>query len=374
VQRHSRREFLGAAGAAAAAAASSLRAAEAPKGWTAQKARHWSALPDGRVICELCPNGCRIDDGGRGDCRVRENRKGELQTLVHSRACSLHVDPIEKKPMFHYMPGSVALSVATPGCNFTCRFCQNWQISQFPPERVECTHVTPDDLVKAAKAQGAPTIAYTYSEPVVFYEYMYDTAKAGRKAGVGSVMISNGFIEKQPLSELCEHLTGVKVDLKAFTEDFYRKTCSGRLQPVLDSLQTLRKLGMWTEIVVLLVPTLNDSEDETRQMCKWVVENLGPDVPMHFSRFHPTYMLKELPPTPVETVVRAREIASAEGVHFAYVGNVSPHKYENTYCPGCGRVLIRRIGYVVRENALADGRCPDCQTAIPGVWKNPASS
>jgi pyruvate formate lyase activating enzyme len=283
----------------------------------------------------------------------------------------VHNDPIEKKPLFHYLPGTNALSIATAGCNFECKFCQNWQIAQFRPEQVESTTVTPEQVVKMAKDQGSPTIAYTYSEPVVFYEYMYDTARLGRYQGIGSVMISNGYIKEEPLVELCKYLTAVKIDLKAFTERFYRETCSGELKPVLDTLEKLKKIGIWYEIVVLIVPTLNDSEKEIREMSEWIKKRLGCDVPVHFTRFHPMYKIKNLPPTPVKTLERARKIAQELGLHYVYIGNVPGHEGENTYCPNCKKMVIRRTGFLIIENRLKAGKCSFCNYPIPGVWEMP---
>ncbi|KPL02332.1 MAG: hypothetical protein AMK75_02950 [Planctomycetes bacterium SM23_65] len=320
------------------------------------------------VRCELCPHGCPVPDGGRGICGVRENRGGVYHTLVYDRICSFNIDPIEKKPFYHYLPGTGAVSVATAGCNFSCKFCQNWSISQARPEKVRHQRLTTRQLVDTAVQRRVPTIAYTYNEPVIFYEYMHDTAKLGRTRNVGSVMVSNGFICEKPMRELVKHLTGVKVDLKAFTEKFYRETCGGALQPVLDNLKVVHSTGIHLEIVVLLIPTLNDGAEEIKKMCGWIVKNLGPDVPVHFSRFHPTYQMKNLPRTPVQTVATAREIATGEGVHYAYVGNVAFHPYGHTYCPNCKTRLIERTGYRIGENLVKDGKCPKCQTKIPGVW------
>ncbi len=335
-------------------------------------ARHpamfWEKLPEKQIKCLLCPRECQISDVERGYCGVRENRGGEYQTLVYGAVCSANVDPIEKKPLFHYLPGTPAFSIATVGCNIECKFCQNWQISQFRPEQVNSTLIEPERLVAACKARRAPTIAYTYSEPVIFYEYMHDAAALAREAGIGSVMISNGYIQEKPLRQLCRHLTGVKIDFKAFSEKFYKETCAGELAPVLATLEILKDIGIWFELVILVVPTLNDSPDEIRGMSEWVVKHLGPDVPMHFTRFHPTYRITNLPKTPVSTLDRSRKIAIDAGVHYVYVGNVPMHPGENTYCHNCKNELIRRVGFRISANRIADGKCPKCATAIPGVW------
>ena len=294
--------------------------------------------------------------------------EGAYYTLVHSRVCALNVDPIEKKPMFHFLPGTKAYSLATAGCNVECKFCQNWQISQYRPEQVESIKLTPEDVVKDAKTSGSKTIAYTYSEPVVFYEYMFDTARLGNDHGLKSVMISNGYIQEKPLMELCQYLSAVKIDLKSFTEKFYQETCTGELKPVLNTLTTLKKVGIWFEIVMLVIPTLNDSEKEFREMCAWIKENLGPDVPIHFTRFHPTYKIKNLPPTPVKTLEMARKVALDTGLHFPYVGNVPGHDGENTYCPHCKNIVIRRAGFSILENHLKGNKCKDCDQPIPGIW------
>jgi len=338
------------------------------KGLARHDAMFWEALEGNRVKCVLCPRECEVADVERGYCGVRENRGGKYQTLVYGALCSANIDPIEKKPLFHYLPGTSAFSIATAGCNIECKFCQNWQISQFRPEQVESVLMEPERLITFCQARHAPTIAYTYSEPVISYEYVHDTAALARQQGIGSVMISNGYIQEKPLRELCRRLTAVKVDLKAFTEKFYEETCAGKLKPVLATLETLKDVGIWFELVILLIPTLNDSPDEIKQMSDWVVQHLGPDVPMHFTRFHPTYRINNLPSTPVSTLEHARQIALDAGVHYVYAGNVPMHPGENTYCHNCKKELIRRTGFRVEQNRIREGKCPDCAAAIPGVW------
>jgi pyruvate formate lyase activating enzyme len=338
------------------------------KGLARHAAMHWETLPENKVKCLLCPRACEVADVERGYCGVRENQGGSYQTRGSGSVCSANLDPIEKKPLFHYQPATEAFSIATAGCNIECKFCQNWQISQFRPEQVESTLVPPEKLVAACKARSCPTIAYTYSEPVVFYEYMHDTAALARKQGIGSVMISNGYIQEKPLRELCKVLTGIKIDFKAFSETFYAEQCAARLEPVLRTLETLKDIGIWFELVILIIPTLNDSPDEIRQMARWVVEHLGPDVPMHFTRFHPTYRVTNLSATPVDTLDRCRTFAMEAGVHYVYAGNVPMHPGENTFCHQCKKELIRRVGFRVAANHIRDGRCPSCRTAIPGVW------
>ncbi len=334
-----------------------------------KEARYYEKLPNRKIKCVLCPRECIIDDQETGYCGVRENRGGTYYTLVHSRVCSANVDPIEKKPLFHFLPGSLAFSIATAGCNVECKFCQNWQISQVRPEQIQNMDLPPEQVVQYARQTNSLSIAYTYSEPVIFTEYMYDCAAAGRNSGVRSVMISNGYIQKQPMTDLCSVLHAVKIDLKAFTESFYEKLVAGKLQPVLDTLVLLKSLGMWTEIVYLVVPTHNDSPEELKALCKWIVSELGPDTPLHFSRFYPQYRLKNLPPTPISTLNVARSIALDAGIHYCYIGNIPGHEGEHTYCPSCHQTLIKRIGFKILENKLVHGTCPSCHTSIPGIWE-----
>lgn len=333
-----------------------------------REAMHYKPLGEGLIQCQLCPRGCVLSEGLRGRCGVRQHLNKKLYTVVFGRPCTYHNDPIEKKPLFHFLPGTNAFSIATAGCNIECKFCQNWQISQARPEDVASMKMPPEKVVELAIKEGSSTIAYTYTEPVIFYEYMYETAKLGKSRGLRSVMITNGFIREKPMRELCKHLTAVKVDLKAFTEKFYRDICDGTLKPVLDTLVLLKKEGIWSEIVILIVPTLNDGEREITELCGWVMEKLGPDVPVHFSRYHPTYKIKNIPPTPVATLDKAREIAVKQGIKFAYVGNVPGHPWENTYCPKCGKMIIKRVIYHTDPSGLKNGRCKYCSCPIPGVW------
>jgi pyruvate formate lyase activating enzyme len=334
----------------------------------ALEASWYRKLADRKVECQLCPQACTVADAERGTCGVRENRAGTYVTLVHGLACSLHVDPIEKKPLFHVLPGEQAFSYATAGCNVECKFCQNWEISQFRPEQVRAYYLPPDALAAAARRSGAKLTAATYSEPVVFWEYVRDAARAARKVGLRPTVVSNGYIQEQPLRDVLPLLDAVKVDLKSFRDRFYIEQIRGKLEPVLKALEIVRGSGVWLEIVVLLIPTLNDSESEVRDLARWVKENLGTEVPLHFTRFHPTYRLTNLPPTPVATLERAWAVAREVGLHYVYLGNVPGHPAENTVCPGCGEVLIRRIGFRIRENNLSEGRCHRCRRVIPGVW------
>lgn len=326
------------------------------------------------VRCNLCPHHCMIADGERGTCRVRENQGGRLYSMVYGNPCAVHVDPIEKKPFFHFLPGAAAFSIATAGCNLRCLYCQNWSISQSPPEETENIDLAPEYVVRYAKEAGAPVIAYTYSEPTAFYEYMLATAQLARKADIRSAVISAGFIDPEPLRELCKAVDAIKVDLKGYDEGFYREVCGAELGPVLDAIRVIHESGVHLEIVNLVVPTLNDDPRQLRLLARWVANELSPDVPLHFSRFYPQYKLTNLPPTPVESVDGAREIAREEGVKFVYVGNVPGDPGNNTYCPSCGRVIIGREGFSVTEMHLRGSTCGYCGTQIPGVWWPEASS
>ncbi|HWR14051.1 MAG TPA: AmmeMemoRadiSam system radical SAM enzyme [Terriglobales bacterium] len=333
-----------------------------------KEAAFYQKLQNKLVQCKLCPRECVVPDGQRGFCRVRENRGGTYYTLVYSRVVAAHIDPIEKKPFFHFLPGTRAFSVASGGCNVNCKFCQNWQISQARPEELEAQYLPPKGIASGARVNRCASVAYTYSEPIVFWDYVMDAAEAGHKEDVRSVMVSNGFIQEQPLRSLCERLDAIKIDLKSFSETYYRDVVRGELKPVLNSISTVRRHGKWLEIVYLTVPTMNDSDAEFRNMARWVKTELGPDVPVHFTRFYPLYLLKNLPPTPVETLERAKAIADSEGLHYVYIGNVPGHKAENTYCPKCRQLLIERTGFSVATMNVKAGKCNKCAQVIPGVW------
>jgi len=333
------------------------------------EAKFYEKLQNNKKIkCKLCPRECVVGDKERGYCGVRENHQGTYYSLVHSRVCAAHIDPIEKKPLFHYLPGTLAFSIATAGCNVNCKFCQNWDISQVRPEQVPAEYAPPKLLADLAKQRGCPTIAYTYSEPVIFSEYIMDAADAGHEAGVRSVVVSNGYMQAESLKTAYGKMDAVKIDLKAFSESYYKDVVSGELKPVLDSLITLRKMGKWTEIVYLVIPTLNDSDQEFTGLARWIKANLGDDVPIHFTQFHPEYLLKNLPITPVPTLDRAKAIADAEGLHYVYIGNVPGHPAENTYCPKCRRIVVERVGLMVKQMLIRKGACPFCGQQIPGIW------
>ncbi len=369
-----RRQFLcrglGLAGAGLAALSVPGAALAQARGDTIppRAAEFWDSLPARRIQCRLCPRECLVDDLERGYCGVRENRGGKYFTEVYGAVCTANRDPIEKKPFFHFLPASTAFSIATAGCNMDCAFCQNWEISQVRPEQVPARFLPPERLAELAAGSGCRSIAYTYSEPVVFYEYMYDCARAGRERGLRSVMVSNGYIREEPLRKLCGVLDGIKIDLKAFSEKYYQEICAAELAPVLASLELIRAAGVWLELVYLMVPTLNDSEAEMAALCAWVADRLGPDVPLHLTRFHPQYRLTHLPVTPLERLERARQIALEHGLRYVYLGNVPGHAAESTCCPSCRRVVVRRVGFTILENHLTQGKCPQCGAPIAGCW------
>ncbi|MBN1870795.1 MAG: AmmeMemoRadiSam system radical SAM enzyme [Candidatus Omnitrophica bacterium] len=321
------------------------------------------------IECQLCPRACRLSEGQRGDCRVRIHLDGKLQTLVYGNPCSVHVDPIEKKPLFHVLPNTGSFSIATAGCNLHCKACQNWQISQRPPEETVNYDLPPEMVVSEALRLGAQSIAYTYSDPVIFYEYAYDTARLAHQKKLLNILHTAGYINEKPLLELCPYIDAANVDLKGITEEFYRDMSSATLAPVQKAIQIMQREGVWVELTNLVIPTWNDKEKDIRDLCRWVAKTLGPDVPVHFSRFWPQHQLKNLPPTPLETMDMARETAKREGLNYTYVGNVPGHPGNNTFCPVDNKLLIQRIGYQILENNIVDGKCRFCQTQIPGIWK-----
>jgi pyruvate formate lyase activating enzyme len=322
----------------------------------------------GKIVqCELCPNGCVLDVNQVSRCRARINKDGTLFSRVYGKPCAVHVDPIEKKPFFHFFPGTTAFSIATAGCVLSCKFCQNWQISQASPEDTDTYDLPPEKVVSGAINYKCKSIAYTYTEPTAFYEYMYDTAVVAKKQGVKNVMHSCGYINEKPLRKLSKYLDAADLDLKAFTEDFYQKISGGMLKPVLNSLVVLKEEGVWLEITNLVIPTLNDDIKKINEMCRWIHKNLGPDVPLHFSRFFPNYKLDNLPPTPIDTLTDARKTAMDVGLKFVYIGNIR-HEGESTFCPKCKKILIERIGYFIKQNNIKNGKCSFCGTSIPGIW------
>ncbi len=352
---------------ASASAAPSTAVADLEQDFITE-ARFYKKLPEGKVRCLLCPRECTLREGVRGYCGVRENRHGSLFTLVYGRVCAAHIDPVEKKPFFHYMPGSLAFSVATAGCNVNCKFCQNWELSQASPEDAPGESMPPARVVELARQYNCPTIAFTYTEPIVCSEFVMDTADRAHEQGLRTIEVSNGYIHKDALESVYGRMDAVKIDLKAFSDSYYRKVVVGELKPVLETLVALVKLGKWTEIVYLLVPARNDGDEELTALARWIKAHLGVNVPLHFSQFHPDYKMLDLPTTSVTSLERARRIAQAEGLQYVYIGNVPEHPAESTYCPHCSRLLVHRSGYNIRQMLICDGACPYCRLAIPGVW------
>ncbi len=334
----------------------------------------FTPLDGGRIRCDLCPHFCEVEEGERGYCEVRENIGGRYYSLVYGNPCAVHVDPIEKKPFYHILPTSRSFSIATAGCNFDCKFCQNWEISQARPDDTHNYDMMPEQVVQYASRYQCRSIASTYVEPTVFTEYMIDIAVLARKQGVLKVMHSNGYINAAPLQELGKYLSAACIDLKGFTETYYRELTEGSLAAVLETLMRLKGMGIHTEIVNLVVPGKNDDMEQIAAMCRWIKNELGSDVPLHFSRFYPLYKLKSLPPTPVATLEKARETALQEGLHFVYIGNVPGHPGEHTNCSRCATRLIQRRGYRVQVLHLKAGRCDHCGQPIPGIWELPEPS
>ncbi|KYK25763.1 hypothetical protein AYK26_01990 [Euryarchaeota archaeon SM23-78] len=332
-----------------------------------KEALYCEKLKNNLVKCELCPRFCTIKPGNLGLCGVRQNNKGKLVSLVYARPCAMHVDPIEKKPLYHFMPGARAFSIATIGCNFFCSFCQNWQISKADADDMinRYEEVMPEKAIELCNENKCNIMSYTYTEPTIFYEYMLDMAKLARKEGIKNTIVSNGYINEEPLRELCKVLDGANIDLKAFTNDFYTKVCKGTLEPVKNTLKILKEEGVWLEVTNLVVPGLNDDFKKIEEMCKWISEELGRNVPIHFSRFHPDYKMTDVEPTSLKTLEKAKEIAQ-KYLDYVYLGNIGGES--NTLCPKCKAVVIRRALFGF-ENRTKQGKCPKCSHKIAGVWE-----
>lgn len=323
-----------------------------------------------KVQCELCPKRCVVGPGQSGECRVRVNLDGVLRSVVYGFPCSMSVDdPVEKKPVFHFLPGTKILSLATVGCNLHCKNCQNWEISQTNPEDSRAFACPPEKVIALAQQYRRPSIAFTYTEPIVYYEYTFDTAILARESGIRNVLVTAGYVNEGPWRRLLQYVDAVRIDLKSMSEAFYRDVCSATLKPVQNALVVAKSMGVHVEVINLVIPTLNDKPEDLRNLSRWVAANLGRETPVHFSGFSPTYQMRHLPPTSLETLEAARDIAISEGLEYVYIGNRQSEKGENTYCPKCRKLLIQRVGYTVMQNRLADGRCPDCGRAIHGVWK-----
>jgi len=323
---------------------------------------------DKTVQCHLCPRHCVIKDKARGNCRVRENRNGKLYSLVYGEACAVAVDPIEKKPLFHFLPGTTAYSIGTAGCNLHCKFCQNWTTSQANPEDVITEKLSPKQIVENAAKAGCKSIAYTYNEPIVYYEYALDTAKIARKKGLKNVIVCSGFINQEPLLEWCKYIAAANIDLKGFNDKFYKEITGGWLEPVLETIKTLHEKKVWLELTNLIIPKHNDDIKLIKKMCGWIIENIGKDVPLHFSAFYPCYLMSNLAQTPPETVLKAVNVAKKAGLNYVYAGNIPVEKEGNTYCHECKDLLIKRQWFNILENRIKNGKCTNGHK-IPGVWR-----
>lgn len=332
-----------------------------------KEAYFYNKLQDRVVQCGTCPHECIVLPDNRGKCRTKINVDGRLYTIAFGNPCAVHVDPVEKKPLFHFYPGTQALSIAVAGCNFRCLNCQNWEISQTNPDKTRNYDLPPDKVVSSAKRYASESIAYTYSEATTFYEYMLDTSAAARKAGIKNIWVTNGYISAQALERLCDVIDAANIDLKSFSEATYMDLNGGHLAPVLESLKTVHRRGVWLEITNLLIPTYNDDMEMVKRMCGWILDNLGPEYPLHMSRFFPRYKLVHLPPTPEEALVEAKETATRAGLNHVYVGNV-PGLAENTVCPACKREVVKRRGYTILANHVKQGKCEFCQAPISGRW------
>ncbi len=335
-----------------------------------KEARWWKKGENGKIICTLCPRYCELSDGQKGFCYIRENIGGILYSTGYGRPTGFGLDPIEKKPLFHFLPGTAALSFGTAGCNLGCKFCQNWTMSKAKLEDVNALYASPEEVVNLAKRHGAHSIAYTYNDPTIFGEYVIDISKLAREEGIKNVMVTAGYIDKKARREIYKYIDAANVDLKAFSDDFYRRLTSSHLEPVLDTLKWIKnETDIWLEINTLLIPDENDSDYELKQMTNWILENLGDAVPLHFTAFHPDFMMRDKIPTPHSTLKRARKTALESGIKYCYVGNVQDNEGETTYCPSCGKALIKRDWHSVYDNKLVEGKCPACGTAVAGVFE-----
>lgn len=335
------------------------------------KAYLWTPLEDKKVKCNLCSHRCVIKDGGRGICAVRENSNGVLNTLVYNRLIARNIDPIEKKPLYHFLPGTLSYSVATVGCNFRCKFCQNADIAQMPSDHggmIMGKPVTPQAVVTAAESGGCRSIAYTYTEPTVFFELAYETARLAHQRGIRNVFVTNGYMTAEALEMILPYLDAANVDLKAYTQKYYRELCGADIKHVKETLRRMRSLGVFVEITTLIIPGLNDNPDELAELAEFIATEIGPGTPWHISRFHPTYKLMDYPPTPVETLGAARDIGLSAGLKYVYTGNVPGDTGENTFCWSCGAAAIERWGFQVRKIHIDSGQCSQCGAVLDGVW------
>ena len=335
-----------------------------------KEALFYKKLEEQKVKCELCPHNCLIGDGKRGVCGVRENQGGTLYSLVYGKVVSSHVDPIEKKPLFHFLPGSYSYSISTVGCNFRCDFCQNWEISQMPRDQhvIVGEDQTPEKVIKAALDNDCQSISYTYTEPTIYFEFAYDCAKLAKEKGLKNNFVTNGYMNLPVVEMIAPYLDAANVDLKSFREDYYRKICGGELQPVLEAIKLMKKLKIWIELTTLVIPGLNDSSEELTDIASFIKNEVGDDVPWHVSAFHPMYKMLDRPRTPVETLVKARDIGLKAGLKYVYVGNIPLPGSEDTYCSKCKKLLVQRSAFTVLKNSLKDGKCYSCGEPASGVW------
>jgi len=338
--------------------------------WKWSKEALFYEKTDNGIQCRKCPHECLLQEGESGICRSRVVNKKKLFSIAYGNPCAVHIDPIEKKPLFHFLPTTKAFSIAAAGCNFRCLNCQNWQISQFSPKETENIDLMPEKVVEQCLKTKCESIAYTYSEPGTFYEYVYDTSKLAKSKGIKNVYKSNGYINEKPLRQLCKVIDAANIDLKNYDDGIYHKLSSGSLEPVLRTLKVLKEEGVWLEITNLLIPSWTDDLDMIKRMCEWLVKNNLHDRPLHFSRFTPLYKLTQLPLTPISTLEKAHEIAVKAGIQYAYIGNVPAHQAENTYCHKCKKMIIERRGFAILKNDIEKGKCKFCGEKIPGLWKS----
>jgi pyruvate formate lyase activating enzyme len=330
-----------------------------------REASFYQKIDSKKVQCHLCSHGCKINENKVGICRVRKNENGKLYTLIYGSSFSIAADPIEKKPLYHFYPGTNAFSMGTVGCNFKCNHCQNYSISTADPRFRNMQELTPEQVVELVKEYNCQGVSYTYNEPTIWHEFCYDSAKLVKKAGSYTCYVTNGYISEDPLRELSPVLDAMNIDVKSFDEDFYKKICKARLEPVLNTCILAKELGIHIELTYLVIPTLNDSLDKIKDFCKWVVDKLGENTPVHFSRFHPDHNMTNIPRTPMETLLKIYDVAKRTGVLFPYLGNVYPGDYDNTVCPKCGNVCIKRSGYSIMLDGFKDNKCAKCGNVLP---------
>jgi len=330
-----------------------------------KEASFWKNITENKLQCNLCSHKCKIEKGKVGLCGVRKNEQGKLYSLIYGSCSSIAADPIEKKPLYHFYPGTKALSLGSVGCNFKCKYCQNYSISTAKPLYYNTKEIAPEDVVSLAEKYSCQGISYTYNEPTIWHEFCYNSARFAKKAGLYTCYVTNGYIGEEPLKEISRVLDAMNIDVKAFNEDFYKNICKARLQPVLNTCKLAKEFGIHIELTYLVIPGLNDSINEIENFCKWSVENLGSNIPIHFSRFHPDFNMTDIPQTPIDTLLNIYEVAKKSGVLYPYLGNVFHGDYENTICPNCGNLVIERVGFSVKLNDIFEGKCSKCKVDLP---------